>query len=132
MLNGRVEIPSHVTVSWDVQLIMHHCKLLVIKLFKFNKAHRVRLCQYILSDEEWVVLQQLHNLLDLFLFTMKDISTSGHVLVDQVIPYIDVLTSHVDNFKKDSVFLPAIRAAVQRGHVILDNYYSLCFALQDI
>ncbi|OJT02143.1 hypothetical protein TRAPUB_7401 [Trametes pubescens] len=94
-------------------------------MVQFNKARGVRLRQYVLSDEEWVALQQLHDLLDLFLFATKEISTSGRALVHQVIPYIDVLTSHVDNFKKDDALLPAIRAAAQRGRVILDKYYSL-------
>ncbi|KAL1947002.1 hypothetical protein VTO73DRAFT_13963 [Trametes versicolor] len=94
-------------------------------MVQFNKAHGVRLRQFVLSDEEWVALQQLHDLLDPFLFATKEISTSGRTLVHQVIPYIDVLTSHVDNFKKDDALLPAIRAAAQRGRVILDKYYSL-------
>lgn len=33
MLYGRVEIPSRVTVSRDIHMIMHHCKELVILLF---------------------------------------------------------------------------------------------------
>ncbi len=42
MLYGKVEIPSRVTVSRDVQLIMNHCKSLVIALFEVHfKCHVV-------------------------------------------------------------------------------------------
>ncbi len=60
-----------------------------------------------------------------FLFATKEISTSGRALVHQVIPYINVLMHHVDNFKADDTLAPAVRAASQRGRLILDKYYSL-------
>lgn len=60
-----------------------------------------------------------------FLFATKEISTSGRALVHQVIPYIDVLTRHIDGFKNNDNLAPVVRAASQRGRVILDKYYSL-------
>lgn len=33
-------------------------------MVQFNKPRGARLRQYILNDDEWTVLQQLHNLLD--------------------------------------------------------------------
>ncbi|OJT02144.1 Zinc finger BED domain-containing protein RICESLEEPER 1 [Trametes pubescens] len=43
MLYGRVEIPSRVTVSRDVQLIMHHCKVIVVALFQAYPG-RIHIC----------------------------------------------------------------------------------------
>lgn len=39
MLYGRVEVPSRVTVSRDVQLIVKHCKTLVIALFEVSTLY---------------------------------------------------------------------------------------------
>ncbi|KAL1937047.1 hypothetical protein VTO73DRAFT_15573 [Trametes versicolor] len=94
-------------------------------MVQFNKARGARLRQYILSDEEWTAIAQIYALLDPFLYATKQISASGRALVHQVIPYIDVLTTHVDTFKKDENILPGLRAASQRGRLILDKYYSL-------
>lgn len=112
-------------------------------MVQFNKPRGVRLRQYILSDEEWTTIEQIYGLLDVsstsgctdcsslmiplqpFLYATKAISTSGRALVHQVIPYIDVLTRHVDAFAADETLTPAVRAAARRGRLILDKYYSL-------
>lgn len=41
-----------------------------------------------------------------------------------MIPYIDLLTDHVDDVDKDTQLAPAVRAAAKRGRAILDKYYS--------
>lgn len=40
-----------------------------------------------------------------------------------MIPYIDILTKHVDDWSEDQNQLPVIRAAAKRGRIILDKYY---------
>ncbi|OJT02154.1 Zinc finger BED domain-containing protein RICESLEEPER 2 [Trametes pubescens] len=94
-------------------------------MVQFNKPRGVRLRPYILTDEEWTIIDQMHLLLDPFLFATKEISTSGRALVHQVIPYIDVLTRHVDTFAANEDLAPAVRAAARRGRLILDKYYGL-------
>lgn len=146
-LNSKVLIRS-VKTRWNTvtevlgrALEMRAVLMDLCHMVQFNKARGVRLRQFVLSNEEWVVLQQLHDLLDVchlffvlddrtdssqpFLFATKEISMSSRALVHQVIPYIDVLTRHVDSFKANDTLHPAVRATAQRGRVILDKYYSL-------
>ena len=52
------------------------------------------------------------------------ISSSTRALVHEVIPFIDVLTKHVDDFTDNPDLTPAVRAAAQRGRLLLDQYYS--------
>lgn len=112
---------------------------------EFNKRDGVRLRRYILSDSEWVIVNELHQLLMVrtfilprrtrtnvhfmfwqpFLYATQKISTSGHALVHEVIPYFDLLTEHVERFKHNTQLSDAVRAGAQRGRAILDKYYSL-------
>ena len=41
-----------------------------------------------------------------------------------MIPFIDILTDHVEKFKADTSNSPVVRAAASRGRIILDRYYS--------
>ncbi len=50
---------------------------------------------------------------------------SDRALIQDVIPYMDILTNLVDKFRKDEKLAPSVRAAAQRGRVILDKYYTL-------
>lgn len=45
------------------------------------------------------------------------------MLVHEVIPYIDILTEHLDDFADDDTLVATIRAAVERGRVVLNKYY---------
>ncbi|KAL1949782.1 hypothetical protein VTO73DRAFT_8663 [Trametes versicolor] len=92
---------------------------------QFNKKTGARLRRYLLTDEEWDILAQLSRLLDPFLFATKKISVSDRALVQDVIPYMDILTNLVDKFRQDEQLAPSVRAAAQRGRVILDKYYTL-------
>ncbi|KAH9848307.1 hypothetical protein C2E23DRAFT_739869, partial [Lenzites betulinus] len=60
-----------------------------------------------------------------FLYATKEISKSGHTLVHEVIPYINVLTEHVNNIHKNSALTIPVRTAAKCGHVRLDKYYTL-------
>ena len=51
-------------------------------------------------------------------------STSTRSLVYEVIPYIDVLTEHLDAFAANSDYHPTVRAAARRGRLMMDKYYS--------
>ena len=59
-----------------------------------------------------------------FLFATKAVSASSRALVHDVIPYMDVLTRHVDEFRRDDSLSPMVREAANRGRKILDKYYS--------
>ena len=50
-------------------------------------------------------------------------SSSTRPLIHEVIPYIDVLTQHVDDFQDDESLKPAVRAAAKRGRIMLNKYY---------
>lgn len=117
-------------------------------MHQFNKDPKrgLRLRRFILKDEEWTVLKDLHRLLDVsgacvatvlclsaylseshaqpFLFATNQISSSRHALIQDVIPFIDVLTEHVHKFKTDPTVSQVVRAAAARGRIILDRYYS--------
>ncbi|KAL1940908.1 hypothetical protein VTO73DRAFT_7544 [Trametes versicolor] len=101
------------------EVLGHLCDLMA-----FNKPQGVRLRRFALTDEEWEIVKQLYDLLEPFLYATNEISKSGHALVHEVIPYIDLLTDHVDDVDKDTQLAPAVRAAAKRGRAILDKYYS--------
>ncbi|KAH9851008.1 ribonuclease H-like domain-containing protein [Lenzites betulinus] len=90
---------------------------------QFNKRDGVRLRRFLVTDEEWQLLAQLHEILEPFLVATKQISTSTRALVHEVIPYIDVLTEHLDNFANDEELEPSVRAAAKRGRTIMNKYY---------
>lgn len=41
----------------------------------------------------------------------------------EVIPYIDILTEHLDDYTADLELAPSVRAAAQRGRAVLNKYY---------
>lgn len=43
----------------------------------------------------------------------------------EVIPYIDILTAHLDDFQDNLALTSGIRAAAKRGRLMLSKYYSL-------
>ena len=51
-------------------------------------------------------------------------STSTRSLLHEVIPYIDVLTEHLDAFATNTQYHPTVRAAARRGRLLMDKYYS--------
>ncbi|KAL1945891.1 hypothetical protein VTO73DRAFT_1893 [Trametes versicolor] len=92
---------------------------------QFNKPRGVRLRRFILTDDDWMLLDQLHRLLDPFVYLTNEISHSSRGLVHEVIPFMDLLTEHVDEFIADETLHPAVRGAAKRGRAILDKYYTL-------
>ena len=51
-------------------------------------------------------------------------SSNHHALIQDVIPYIDILTEHLDKFRDDALVSRAVRAAAERGGIMLNQYYS--------
>ncbi|KAI9056827.1 hypothetical protein FKP32DRAFT_1584964 [Trametes sanguinea] len=92
---------------------------------QFNKRSGVRLRRFVITDKEWTLLDHLLQLLDPFLFTTNQISTSTHALVHEIIPYTDVLTWHVDEFTNKENLALCVHVAAKRGCAILDKYYQL-------
>ncbi|RPD53479.1 hypothetical protein L226DRAFT_466841, partial [Lentinus tigrinus ALCF2SS1-7] len=92
---------------------------------QFNRRTGARLRRFNLSEDEWKLVDELYRLLDPFSFATNQISSSSRALVHEVIPYMDLLTEHVDRFAADDSLAPSVRAAAKRGRVILDKYYQL-------
>ncbi|OJT15227.1 hypothetical protein TRAPUB_8205 [Trametes pubescens] len=90
---------------------------------QFNCHDGVHLRRFMLDDNEWELLYELHRLLGPFLFTTTQISTSSRALVHKVIPYIDILTEHLDDFADDNTLVSTVRAAAEWGRVVLNKYY---------
>ncbi|OJT02096.1 hypothetical protein TRAPUB_7442 [Trametes pubescens] len=90
---------------------------------QFNRRDGARLRRFMLTDEDWKLLDQLHRLLGPFLFATNQISSSTRALVHEVIPYIDILTEHLDDYTADLELAPSVRAAAQRGRAVLNKYY---------
>ena len=113
-------------------------------MHQFNKDPKrgLRLRRFIVTKDEWVILKDLHRLLDVraifavcfarkltvpfqpFLFATNQISSNRHALIQDVIPFIDILTDHVEKYKADTTKSRVVRAAAARGRIILDRYYS--------
>ncbi|RPD52435.1 hypothetical protein L227DRAFT_468948, partial [Lentinus tigrinus ALCF2SS1-6] len=89
-----------------------------------SRGSGMRLRELILVDEEWTLLEQLHRLLAPFAFATKQMSSSAHARVHEVLPYFDILTAHLDDFADDTTLHPAVCAAAQHGRIILNLYYS--------
>ncbi|RDX39814.1 hypothetical protein OH76DRAFT_1367189, partial [Lentinus brumalis] len=102
----------------------------VCDMAQFNKgANRkkgagLHLRRFILDDLEWDILDQLLRLLSPFLYATTRMSKNTRALVHEVIPNMDVLTAHLDDFDSDITLHPSVRAAAQRGRIILNKYYS--------
>ena len=60
-----------------------------------------------------------------FLYSTDNISYSTEGLVHQVIPFMDVLTQHLDTFGDNLDLHPSVRTATVCGHIILNKYYLL-------
>ncbi|EIW54593.1 uncharacterized protein TRAVEDRAFT_86236, partial [Trametes versicolor FP-101664 SS1] len=60
-----------------------------------------------------------------FVYSTNKISHSSRGLVHEVIPFMDLLTEHVDEFIADEMLHLAVRGAAKRGRAILDKYYTL-------
>nr|VWO98345.1 PPM-type phosphatase domain-containing protein [Ganoderma boninense] len=92
---------------------------------QFNRHDGVWLHCFLLSEEEWRMLDDLYRLLDPFAFATRQILHSNRALVHEVIPYMDALTEHLDKFSEDESLTPAVRMAAKRGRILLDKYYGL-------
>ncbi|PIL32936.1 hypothetical protein GSI_05054 [Ganoderma sinense ZZ0214-1] len=90
---------------------------------EFNKNQGVRLRRFIVDDEDWPILEQLHELLATFLEATLAISQSATPLIHDVIPWIDVMTKHLEDTRDNVDKLPIIRAAARKGYKILQKYY---------
>ena len=58
------------------------------------------------------------------MYATTQMSASTRPLVHQVIPYIDILTNHLDEVLSQDDLHPTIRAAAKRGMVVINRYYS--------
>ncbi|PIL27248.1 hypothetical protein GSI_10392 [Ganoderma sinense ZZ0214-1] len=94
-----------------------------VTMAKFNKSQGVRLRRFIIEDEDWRILEELHTLLATFLEAMTVISRSSMPLLHDIIPWIDVMTHHLEDTYDNVNLLPVIRSAAHKGYKILQKYY---------
>ena len=122
-----VEVLKHTIV---LQVLLHN----VCHIHQFNTSGSVHLKWFALEPEKWIMVWQLHALLEVhglcsigsvctysetililgfqvFLFVTHKISYSAQALIHEVIPWIDTLTKHLDNFSDNLGLHPTIHMA---------------------
>ena len=60
-----------------------------------------------------------------YLEAMKQMSQAKIPLLHQVIPYMDSLTTSLDEFHMNPDLNPAVCIATGRGHVVVDKFYGM-------
>ncbi|KJA12993.1 hypothetical protein HYPSUDRAFT_152090 [Hypholoma sublateritium FD-334 SS-4] len=91
-----------------------------------NKSQGVQLRRFRLTEEEWDLLREISPLLDIFLYATKKISARRIPLIQDVIPYIDIITNDlVSDFIDNNFVSLVVRHAAHRGYLMLNKYYSL-------
>ncbi len=109
---------------------------------RFNKTTGLRLRQYMLTEEEWEVLDQCSNYLEvrisclyfysililahcqLFKRAILDFSKSGKPLIFEVFPAIDKLMRFLEQGRDDMELHAAVRMACYRAILVLNKYYA--------
>ncbi|KAJ2920669.1 hypothetical protein H1R20_g16425, partial [Candolleomyces eurysporus] len=89
-----------------------------------NQLRNAQLSQFKISQEEWLVLEQLSPMLNIIMYTTKQILHCDVPLVHEVIPYIDSVSSYFDTVIDNMALLPAVQHAALRGLVMMNKYYS--------
>lgn len=114
----------------------------LVAMSKYNKEGSEGLLSFKLSDNEWLLLAQLHKLLKVrccvlltlqlltcrpqpFLLATKRVSKSSRPLIHEVIPIIDVLTETLEDAVADMSLKPSVRVGAARGLAVMNKYYSL-------
>ncbi|KAG2036111.1 hypothetical protein BDR03DRAFT_866841 [Suillus americanus] len=82
------------------------------------------LWKYELEDNEWVILQQLHNILKILKDTMLYFSCATPNLAT-MIPAMDHIDKMLMSYSHNKKYLPSIRSAVQLAKKTLNRYYQL-------
>ncbi|KAF8548523.1 hypothetical protein OG21DRAFT_1380637, partial [Imleria badia] len=77
-----------------------------------------------LTDQEWLVVEQLHNVLKVLKDATLFFSRSTPSLAT-VIPAMDHIDKKFTTYSRDRKYLPTIRSAVTLAKKTLDRYYSL-------
>ena len=60
-----------------------------------------------------------------FLEATKKMSQAKTPLLHQVIPYMDSLTTSLDEFHMNPDLNPAVRIATGHGHIVVDKFYGM-------
>ena len=83
----------------------------------------MRLQEYILSDAEWLILEQLHPILNIFLHSTLKMEQESVPLIYQVIPEIDKLMNMLSGAWDKVDFHPAVRLGAWLALKHLNKYY---------
>ena len=59
------------------------------------------------------------------MYATTQMSRSSRALLHEVIPYMDVLTTHLTNFANDKSLHPSNRRGAKCGLLVMNKYYSL-------
>ncbi|KAJ7716708.1 ribonuclease H-like domain-containing protein, partial [Mycena metata] len=84
----------------------------------------LKLRQYTFSGEEWTILEQLEEILEIFIVATEKVSQAEVALVFEVIPLIDKFTSMFGEMIDNTSLHTAIRHAANTGLAVLNKYYS--------
>ncbi|KAJ3558298.1 hypothetical protein NM688_g1007 [Phlebia brevispora] len=112
----------------------------LLTLSKYDKAGKKGLQAFKLSAQEWILLQQLHEILKVFLRATEQISKLAVPLLHQVISLIDILTTHLEKAIADPYLLRLVSYFRQHGwepewitiaESILQEQYNLYYRVSD-
>ncbi len=123
-------------------LHLHDILMDICDQMRFNKTTGLRLCQYMMTEEEWEVLDQCSDYLEvhmsclyfysipilahcqLFKHAILDFSKSGKPLIFEVFPAIDKLMWFLEQGRDDMELHAAVRMACYRAMLVLNKYYA--------
>lgn len=106
-----------------------------------TRYKHLKLGQYTMRAQEWIIVEQLEPALNVCLRTFQftafitcivqafksitqRMSTADVPLLHHVIPAIDYLRDHLERLVDNDTLHPAVRHAANNGIVILDKYYA--------
>ena len=106
---------------------------------QFNKQDGVWLHRFILEDNEWELLKQLHSLLDMsslmaccmfadmimiaFCVCYEWVIEEQHPANSWVIPFMDSLFDALKDYVSDKTLFPAVHMAAVQGCSVMQKYY---------
>ncbi|KAK0465985.1 uncharacterized protein EV420DRAFT_1636544 [Desarmillaria tabescens] len=107
-----------------LRLYLHDILDDICDQIKFNQSRGLHLWQYTLSNEEWEVLDQCSDYLELFKHAIFDFLKSGKPLIFKVFPAIDKLTRFLEQGQNNKELHATVRMACYHAMLVLNKYYA--------
>ncbi|KAM5539154.1 hypothetical protein V8D89_007184 [Ganoderma adspersum] len=93
----KSEILNTVTMVLTCTLELRSILFDMCDMAEFNKPQGVWLHRFIIDEADWPILEELYELLVTFLEATTTISHLSTLLIHDVIPWIDVMTKHLED-----------------------------------